>query len=65
MPLRGLVKNNVLKMMETMYSGKADTFDNSIESIGNNKTVDIGVKLLAMFDKAKCRVDGILSMIKP
>jgi len=58
MPLRGLVKNNVLKMMETMYGSDSNSTGNSLDSIGNNKTVDLGIKLLTSFNRAKNRVSG-------
>lgn len=64
MPLRGLVKNNVLKMMETMYSSKNNTFGNSLDSIGSNKSVDIGVKVLTFFSKTKNYLNGLLNSPK-
>ena len=64
LPLRGLVKNNVLKMMETMYSGEANSFGKDIESIGDNKTLDIGLKLLDVFTKAKAKLNSILRFVK-
>jgi len=63
-PLRGLVKNNVLKMMETMYSSENNTFGNSLDSIGNNKAVDLGIKMLASYSKAKNRLNGLLNGMK-
>ena len=61
MPLRGLVKNNVLKMMESMYSSENKTFGNDLDSIGNNQTVELGMRVLASFNKAKRRLNGLLN----
>ncbi len=59
-PLRGLVKNNVLKMMESMYSSENKIFGNDLDSIGNNQVAELGIKVLASFNKIKRRLNGLL-----
>lgn len=57
MPLRGMVKKNVLEIMKKMYSAKGDLPDLSSDGdAASDPLVKIGLRAIALWDKVKERI---------